>query len=59
MTSDDPENAPDLYLITIEKAPGATGIPESTPSLLLVKDLGRPSKSKIGLSRPLTLNLTL
>ena len=59
MTYLDPDTVPDLNLMAIENAPGAFGIPERTPSLLPVSDLGRPSKSKTGLSRPRTLNLTL
>jgi hypothetical protein len=42
MTYLDPDTVPDLYLMTIEKAPGAFGMPERTPFLLPVNDLGRP-----------------
>lgn len=42
MTYLDPDLGPDLYLMTIEKDPGTSGIPERTPSLLPVNDLGSP-----------------
>lgn len=38
----DPDSGPDLYLITIENDPGASGVPETTPLLFPFNDFGRP-----------------
>jgi hypothetical protein len=54
----EPEVVPSVYETPILKVPVMLGVPETTPSVVPTKKLGRFSKVKVGALNPLTLKMT-